>query len=85
MNTVDPAITTNGSSTLIQTGDVLNVKVTPTHYATVTVVMGESSQTMNITSPVMMDDYINVLPGDAEVYVTFSDQPIEDSLLILKT
>ena len=83
MNTVDPAITTNGSSTLIQTGDVLNVKVTPTHYATVTVVMGESSQTMNITNPVMMDDYINVLPGDAEVYVTFSDQPIEDPLLIL--
>ena len=64
-----------GVLAVIQTGDVLNVKVTPTHYATVTVVMGESSQTMNITNPVMMDDYINVLPGDAEFTFTVGVPP----------
>ena len=86
--TVNPntSINADGRSMPIQTGDDLDVQVIPgaTDYVQVTIVTGGTTTIQSTTvAGTQVTDLFKALPGDAEVYVTFSDTPFEKPVLTL--
>ena len=84
--TPNTKITEDKKSMPIQTDDDLGVHVVPTAYAMVTMVTGDTKVTKTTANPGdTIDDMFKALPGDAEVYVVFSDEPIDHLLTLNAT
>ena len=76
----------DGKSTGIQTGDLLDVLATAdgSSYVKVEVRSGGTTVYTDVTSAVgqaLSKTGLAMLPGDADVYVTFSDEPFDKPLL----